>query len=211
MKTTVVRLLGVCLSLFTIVSCQKDLKDISPSATNDAEQLTAKNEAPVSASSTPPYVITLMKANVPNGNNTFIWEWKFVNTNPGNGTNGTAQGLSHWSIVPATCVLPNTLVSAAYSANGTSWTTFTPSISPDPSSCFNTPVIKFDFGTNGNAPSYYRLIVNRTFGINNQALAYYKSGRKTGCGELTFCGMSCTGNPQQIGGGGSGNPPVFAR
>lgn len=209
MKTTALRLTVVCAFLLTLVACQKNLKEIPVPMNDDTEQLSSKNQVPSSSNNTPPYLITLIKANVAYGNN-YIWEWKFENTNPGNGSNGTAQALSHWNIVPATCVLPGTLVTAGYSSDGTTWTNFTPSISPDPSSCYTGPVIKFDYGTNGNAASYYRLILNRTFGINNQALAYFKSGKKTGCGQITFSGMSCNGNPQVIGGGGN-PPPVFSK
>jgi hypothetical protein len=53
-----------------------------------------------------------------------------------------------------------------------------------------TPVLKFDFGTNGSAKSYYKLVVNMDYPAGPSP-AYYKSGNNTGCCTFTFNGIGC--------------------
>jgi hypothetical protein len=52
------------------------------------------------------------------------------------------------------------------------------------------PVFKFDFGTTGNQPSYYRLVLNAYYPTAT-VTGYYRSGRRTGCGEFLFQGVGC--------------------
>jgi len=218
MKTNLL-LAGLFLLVFT--ACQRDANDLLPAKESAEKNLTAKNvvsnpESGVTTPSFSPYCATssnggyqicLEKANVPMPGNPgkFMWEWKFTNLNPGNGNGGTMQGLSHWSFSPGTCVPASAIVSASYSANGTSWTSFTPSLGKDPSNtCTNgvNSLLKFDFGTNGSEPSYYRLILNTQAGVG-QTTAYYKSGRKTGCGSFQFWGIKCGSFPYVIGSNGT--------
>jgi hypothetical protein len=204
MKTTRLQLLGISLSLFAFASCQRDVKDL-PTSVNQVSnsQESGKNEAGVQNSSTPAYIVHLIEANVPVGPNQYRWRWTVQNSNPGNGNGGTIQGLSHWGFSPSLggCFSASSIVSGAYSSNGTTWTSFTPGIGPDPSqSCSTGSVLKFDFGTSGSALSYFQLILNAPKGVG-QANGFYKSGRKTGCGTFTFQGINCAGTPQIIGGG----------
>lgn len=119
------------------------------------------------------------------------WIWSVQNPNPGNGLNGTVQDLSHWGMQFTSCFTWADVTGAAYSYNGTTWTGFSPSYSPDPSQlCLTTPVLKFNYGTTGSAKTYYKLVVSRDYNTMN-ALAYYKSGRRTGCCTTLFQGIGC--------------------
>ncbi|MFD2527682.1 hypothetical protein ACFSQD_17790 [Flavihumibacter stibioxidans] len=156
---------------------------------------------PPHPSCTSPYLVELEIKGVGDGN--YAWIWKVTNKNPGNGKNGTAQDLSHWGIQLEACVRSaernatmDHIVGAAYSFDGENWTSFTPSYKPDPSiknTCgFETPnILKFDVGTNGNKPTYYKLIVNKWFSVNRFAKAFYKSGKNTGCGEICIPSFCC--------------------
>ena len=141
------------------------------------------------------YIITLESKTQVNGN--WEWIWSVQNSNPGNGNNGTVQDLSHWGMQFGTCVTMSSIVSAAYSADGTSWTSFTPVYQVDPSQgCMTTPVLKFDFGTTGSSKSYYKLVVNQNYEVGLTP-GYYKSGKNTGCCTFDFSGISCGNVPDR--------------
>ena len=184
MKTNATLLVLSSFTILFFASCQRDLDDMNlPEQTSDRSY--------VESSAVSPYAVTLL-SRVQSGAN-WVWTWKVQNTNPGNGSNGTAQGLSHWGFTPGICLNSSVFVSAGYSQNNVTWTNFTPSIGADPStsSCIgNTPVFKFDFGTNGAAPSYFRLVINQDL-LPGNVQGYYKSGKKTGCGTFQFVGISC--------------------
>lgn len=151
------------------------------------------------------YRITLESVTA-NNNGTYSWIWSVYNPNPGNGNNGTAQDMSHWSFVLNNCCTPcsggavgaqlSDVVSAATSTNGTSWQSFTPTLQQDPSilnSCniATGPVLKFDVGTSGTAKTYYRLVLSRDFQVFENAASIYKSGKRTGCGVICYPGIGC--------------------
>lgn len=129
------------------------------------------------------------------GNN-YEWVWKVTNPNPGNGRDGTTlQDLSHWSLILGTCVTQADLVGAAYSTDGINWHSLSANIAVDPSqNCFTQPVMKFNFGLNDEAPTYYKLIVNRPFALGYTP-AVFKSGRYTGCYVSTVQGLTCQVDP----------------
>jgi len=190
MKTTRLHLLGGIITIIGFASCQKNLDNLNPGSPNTVVQADANIKGTSQPPSTGPcpYTISLTPPVQVNGN--WIWVWTIVNNKFGNGKNGTVQNLSHWSMSPATCFNLSSVVSAAYSSNGTNWTSFTPTIGADPSSCVNTPVLKFDYGTNGSNVSHYRLVLNQYYPVGN-ATGYYKSGVNTGCGQFTFPGIAC--------------------
>ena len=135
------------------------------------------------------YIITLENKIPVNGN--WEWIWSVQNSNPGNGYNGTIQDLSHWGMQFGACVALSSIVGASYSADRTTWTSFTPVYQVDPSlGCLTTPVLKFDFGTTGGSKSYYKLVVNQNY-VVGPAPGYYKSGKVTGCCTFNFSGISC--------------------
>jgi hypothetical protein len=142
-----------------------------------------------------PYTVKLESV-TNNGNATWSWTWSVVNPNSGSGLDGTIQNLSHWNITLGACVTPQDLVSAGYSSDNVLWTDFAPVMQPD-GSILNTcglttgDVLKFDFGTEGTAASYYRVTISKNVQVAQDVAAWYKSGNRTGCGTFCFPGFGC--------------------
>jgi hypothetical protein len=91
------------------------------------------------------------------------------------------------------CVNWTSVISAAYSSNGSTWNSFTPTYQVNPSQgCLTTPVLKFDFGTTGTAKTYYRLVINQDV-AQGTVQGYYKSGSNTSCCTFNFTGLACGG------------------
>ncbi len=125
-------------------------------------------------------------------NSGWEWVWSVQNPNPGNGSNGTVQNLSHWGMQFGSCFSLSSVVSAAYSGDGSNWISFTPSYSTDPSQgCLTSPVLKFDYGTTGSQRSYYKLVVNQAY-VAGTSSGYFKSGNNTGCCTFSFPGIACS-------------------
>ncbi len=146
------------------------------------------------------YLVELINNNQMAGAN-YEWVWKVTNPCPGNGKDETTlQDLSHWSLVPG-CVTSADIVGAAYSTDGTNWTSMSTGIAVDPSqSVYTAPVIKFDRGINGDVPVYFELIVNKVFYVGTTQ-GVFKSGRNTGTYmDYNVAGMTCST------GGGVENP-----
>lgn len=192
MKTSKLFVYGAIASSFLIISCQKNLKDNILPVQNEQTEISARQESPTPSSGfSVPYIVELVSHN-PVGNN-WEWIWSVQNSNPGNGKKGTYQDLSHWGInlSDGNCNLTSEIVGAAYSSNGTSWISFSPSIEIDPSqNCMTSPVLKFDFGTNGRSKSYYKLVVSNEY-ASESVPAYYKSGSATGCGTFSIESIGC--------------------
>lgn len=194
MKTKFLSFSAIALSVFFLGACQRDAQDQLVPASNRqgisteaaGGGLTSRGRA---VCNTDVYDVVLESRTFVNGN--WEWVWSFQNSNPGDGTNGTAQDLSHWGMPFATCFPLSAIVGAAYSANGTSWHTFTPVIQADPSlSCLGIPVLKFDFGTTGANKSYYRITLSQDI-PTAWASAYAKSG--SNCCLFNFDGIGCPG------------------
>lgn len=191
----------VFISFFVFTSCQKGSQgELTDPSVASANRVVAAGNLSLSGRETPvpdipgacnpnAYIITLESHTQVNGN--WEWVWSVQNSNPGNGSNGTVQNLSHWGMQFGACVNIASIINAAYSADGNTWTEFTPGYSVDPSqSCATTPVFKFDYGTTGAAKSYYRLTTTENYTAGS-TFGYYKSGVKTGCCTFTFMGLSC--------------------
>lgn len=192
----------VFLSAALFYSCEKSKEIVASENNSPAEQklaLSTNTTIGASVVSDPscagPYTIVLESV-TNNGNGTWTWTWSVLNPNPGNGSNGTIQDLSHWDITLGQCVLFTDVISGATSSNGTTWTPFTPTYEQDPS-ILNTcniatgNVVKFNFGTSGAAKSYYQLTIDENVQVNPSAVAFYKSGGNTGCGQICFPGFGC--------------------
>ena len=119
------------------------------------------------------------------------WTWSLVNPNPGNGDNGTLQDVSHWSIQ----ISPQAeaaLLSAEYSFDGITWYSAPTSVDRDPTikACTSTDVLKFDVGTKGSSPTYYRVAFSTGFSLNPYATSWIKTGGgKQGCNLYYFAGI----------------------
>jgi hypothetical protein len=190
MKTNRLILFGTFVLLFAISSCKRNVQDLPPSY-NTVDQQSSGQYFDQGVYNPNAYSITLLGPTQVGEN--WEWVWAVKNNNPGNGNNGTTQDLSHWGMSFASCLDWSTVVGAAHSNDGIHWTSFTPTLEVDPASCVATPVIKFDFGTNGSKTSYYRLTLNHNY-QPGPASGYYKSGRKTGCILFNFMGISCYGS-----------------
>lgn len=205
MKTRNLLLPVLFASLF-VTSCKKDSantaapkksEDVTASVSNNAGfENVGGRQATTAVCNADAYVITL--ESVTYTSDAWEWIWSVQNPNPGNGTNGTVQDLSHWGMQFGSCVLLSNITGAAYSADNTNWTSFTPSYTVDPSQgCFTSAVLKFDFGTTGSNKSYYKLVVNQPYQAG-LASGYFKSGNRTGCCTFSFPGISCGGvNPEE--------------
>lgn len=121
---------------------------------------------------------------------TYEWVWTVTNPNPGNGLNGTMQNLSHWSLAISDLVSLQDIVSVSYSTDGINYMPLPVALAIDKSQeCYRGTVLKFDQGTTGSAPTYYKLELNRDFGTG-YTMANFKSGSKTGCYNGTVVGLA---------------------
>jgi len=135
------------------------------------------------------YAITLLSKNATNGGEQ--WTWELVNPNPGNGSNGTLQNVSHWdmAIPPAA---EAALLSAEYSYDGVTWFSLPIEVERDPSirMCTSIDVLKFDVGTTGSEPVYYRATFSEEFQYSAYATSYIKTGGGLkGCNLYYFGGL----------------------
>ncbi len=176
-----IMVLSLILLVFFVFGCSNDYVN-NPSDTANSASIIAETQ----------YDIELLNG-VPtdNGDGTYSWTWKITNTNPGNGKNGTQKDLSHWDLILGDCAVFDDVVSAAYSDDNENWTEFDPKYERDPSiiDCYTGDVLKFDYGTIGSEPTYYRLVLNKDFGIDNDGMLYLKFGKD--CLMGSFSGIGC--------------------
>ncbi len=118
------------------------------------------------------------------------WTWVLTNPNPGNGLDGTLQNVSHFDIV-LSADAEAALVSAEYSFDGINWVSLPIEVERDPAirACTNTDVLKFNAGTTGSAPTYYRAAFSQQFESNPYSTSWIKSGNRTGCNMYYFSGV----------------------
>lgn len=118
------------------------------------------------------------------------WTWSVTNPNPGSGTNGTLRDVSHWDVsLPASA--EDALVSASYSFDGVNWFNSPIVVERDFSIklCTLVDVLKFDAGTTGSAPTYYRAVFNADFALNPFATSWIKNGGgQQGCNLYYYTG-----------------------
>jgi hypothetical protein len=188
MRTLKISAFFISFIIITNFACQRDVKDLTKST--DDIKLSSKQPVPPAVCNSNAYLVTLESRSQIGSN--WEWIWSVKNPNPGNGTNGTSQDMSHWGMQFGTCLEWADIIGAAYSADGTTWTAFTPSYQVDPSqSCVTTPVLKFNLGTSGSAKSYYKLIISKNYSVDPAAFAYYKS-QTVWCNNVTFGSSSYT-------------------
>ena len=184
----------ICLtiSVLTFSSCVKE----RAAEINQQEKLMSEctkglqmSVGGLKASVVSPYAVRLASVKKVDGG--YEWIWEVQNFHPGNGSNGTTQDLSHWNISLGKCVVIKDILKAAYSSDGTSWTSFKPELKEDKSQdCFKESIFKFDYGTKGSKISYYKIVISKNVTKSN-VRAVYKSGSKTGCGIFEICGFGC--------------------
>ena len=149
------------------------------------------DNSPKSEAAKPGYIAKL-ENKILNKNKTYTWIWSVTNPNPGDGTpgSGTAQDLVSWGITLGRCATMGQIIIGSTSPDGVTWKNFNPEVNTisDLSSALK-PVLMFKQGTNKSQKSYYKLVVNRNFSVNNSVSAVYKSS--TGAGVLTTSGFGC--------------------
>lgn len=144
------------------------------------------------AASTASYSINLVSKTLDVDGNNETWTWSLTNPNPGNGDNGTLQDVSHLSL-PLTANAEAAMVSAAYSRDGVTWHSVALSMDRDPAikACTSADVLKFDVGTIGLDPLYYRITFNDQFETNTWATCYIKTGGgRNGCNMYYYHGVA---------------------
>lgn|GEM_PF-613468 len=206
---------------FIMIACQKT----SIRQTEQERQATSltltgiENTVPGEPCADGPYIITLVRKQlIMEGPLAGKWEWiwSVVNKNPGNGSNGTVQDLSHWGITLPECLtLANIHLAKAYAfksedqseSNVRFYNIFTPKYEADKSFDANGNVcpgteaepvmLKFDggdgkdYGTFGSLPTYYALVIDKDLPVDPSGRAFYKSGNVTGSCEICFPGIGC--------------------
>jgi len=123
------------------------------------------------------------------------WTWSVTNPNPGNGSNGTLQNVSHFDIA-LNASAEAALVSAEYSFDGITWISVPIEVERDPAikACTSTDVLKFNAGTVGDQPTYYRATFSAEFESNPYATSWINSGSRTGCNMYFFSGVGAGSN-----------------
>lgn len=134
-------------------------------------------------------VKTELTLNSPENGKTTV-KWTIKNTNPGNGTGGTYQNLSHWAL--KVCFTNSSVANASPSV----------SFGQDPSqTCLQgADLMKFNEGTSGDEDKTYTLILNGTNYSLTEVDAVFKSGSSAYEGNKNCCvgkiwGVSCSAAP----------------
>ena len=139
------------------------------------------------------YAIQLISNSSDVSRGAFEWTWVLTNPNPGNGENGTLQNVSHFDIT-LNAAAEAALISAEYSFDGIVWVGVPIEMERDPSirACTTNDVLKFNAGTVGSDPTYYRATFSEEFAENPYATSWIKSGNRTGCNMYFFAGVGGT-------------------
>ena len=151
-----------------------------------------------------PYEINLLqRTQQPDG--TWLWIWGVRNPKPGDGTNGTIQDLTHWSMQLPECIKAENIKLAKSAYYNQLFQYFFPVIGPD-AAYTNCPpgspdvtggatnLLRFKPGTLGSDVSVYALVLDKEYPVDPNAVAYYKSGCNpggTGTGKTCFPGIGC--------------------
>jgi len=136
------------------------------------------------------YSIELVSNSSDVSRGSFEWTWILSNPNPGNGNDGTLQNVSHFDIT-LSAQAEGALLSAEYSFDGINWVSLPIEIERDPSirACTTVDVLKFNAGTVGSEPTYYRATFSEEFSSNPFSTSWIKSGNRTGCNLYYFAGV----------------------
>ena len=136
------------------------------------------------------YSIQLISTTSDESRGAFEWTWVLTNPNPGNGEDGTLQNVSHFDIA-LNAGAEAALVSAEYSFDGITWISVPIELERDPAirACTSTDVLKFNAGTVGDQPTYYRASFSEEFSANPYSTSWIKGGTRYGCNMFFFTGV----------------------
>jgi len=157
--------------------------------------LSSFNKAKKATTNVDAYSIQLVSNSSDESRGTYEWTWVLTNPNPGNGENGTLQDVSHFSIA-LNAEAEAALVSAEYSFDGITWISIPIVVDRDPGirACTSTDVLKFDAGTVGSEPTYYRATFDQVFAVNPYSTSWIKTGSRSGCNLYFFTGVGASSN-----------------
>lgn len=139
-------------------------------------------------STSSPYLVTLERVDN-NGDGSYTWTYTVKNPDPITGEGGTIPPLSYLDLSLGNNASSSDVISISTSSDGDRWiTTFNPIYRPDFNQvCYSEPVIQFQLGTTDTLKSYYRLTLNKNFGVA-ETPAVYQSSRGT-CGTFQVSGV----------------------
>lgn len=157
--------------------------------------LSSFNKAKKATTNVDAYSIQLVSNSSDDSRGTYEWTWVLTNPNPGNGEDGTLQNVSHFDIA-LNAAAEAALVSAEYSFDGITWISVSIEMERDPAirQCTSTDVLKFDAGTVGDQPTYYRATFDQEFSANPYATSWIKAGDRSGCNLTFFTGVGASSN-----------------
>ena len=157
--------------------------------------LSSFNKVKKTTSNVDAYNIQLISNTSDESRGGYEWTWVLTNPNPGNGENGTLQNVSHFDIA-LNAEAEAALVSAEYSFDGITWISVPIELERDPAirSCTTTDVLKFDAGTVGGEPTYYRATFSQEFSASPYATSWIKAGDRFGCNMAFFTGVGASSN-----------------
>jgi hypothetical protein len=157
--------------------------------------LSSFNKMKKPASNADAYSIQLLTSTSDESRGAFEWTWVLTNPNPGNGENGTLQNVSHFDIA-LNAAAEAALVSAEYSFDGITWISVPIELERDPSIrlCTKSDVLKFDAGTIGSEPTYYRATFSQQFAADPYSTSWIKSSTRAGCNMYFFTGVGAASN-----------------
>ena len=176
----------VCMALIAILvtGCKKADVVGTENASATSTELFARGNAQGMTNTCEAYTVTVAPSyNAALDQTTFTWT--VVNSNPGNGSNGTAKDLGFWAMplcerAAANIVAQSNnlgqLVAATYKAENAL-------------TCYADNVLKFGYGTAGSTPSVYKLVLGGKYTVDQNATGFFKAG--TDCCTRNFAGVSC--------------------
>ncbi|GAB1371631.1 hypothetical protein MASR1M45_16930 [Candidatus Kapaibacterium sp.] len=189
MKNIVQKISILAIFIAILIGCSENSNVTSPSSKGLSQEYGNDTK----------YVVSLVQDPYQDTDGNWVWEWQVVNTAPGNGLNGTQQALSHLDLIFGLeeCAgnWSNVVSAGVKNYGATAWTDFTPTYQEDMSlrnsgDCYRDPVLKFSVTTNGSNASYFRLVLNDEFEVDETSGGLImKYANK--CSIISFPGIGC--------------------
>jgi hypothetical protein len=189
MKKTKLMFGGALLALTMFFACERNIstRDKTVDEVQTSVSLSSQSIAAINCSN-----YTVDASIMYKDGSTYVI-WQVTNPNPSN----TSQDLSHWDWFLPECISFDKVLggyyTTSYSADFSTWTSFTPTNQVDPSqSCSTANVVKFNTGTSGAASTWYAVKLQGTAysladGVNQ---GIFKAG--TTCCTKDIEGVVCT-------------------
>ncbi len=184
---------SILLATLLYISACKDLnhEEITPQLGKSGKLSLISTDSALDSprtSTSSPYLVTLETVSN-NGDGSYTWTYTVQNPDPLTGEGGTIPPLSYLDLSLGRNATSSDVISISTSPDGDRWTTtFNPVYRPDLGQvCYSDPVIQFQMGTTDSLKSYYRLTLNKNFGVEETS-AVYQNSRGT-CGTFQVSGV----------------------